>query len=236
VLWGGEFGRSPEAQDGKGRDHHNLGFTMWLAGGGVKGGQVVGATDAIGLRAVEEPVHFRDLHTTILNQLGLDQDQLTYLHLGRQERLTLVHGKVIKKLVGAVQVPQRRQRISPLPRLTRSPLCRSYTASNASSGTAPSPELPQIDPQKHRPQIAIVAERAARRTRPEGNDAAAFHPRPGPQPRSPEEKDAAGDHRHAREVACIAADRDHTRRIPLQSRCWSLSMSRRAAHADRAPR
>jgi hypothetical protein len=90
VVWGGEFGRSPEAQDGKGRDHHNLGFTMWLAG----------ATDAIGLRAVEEPVHFRDLHTTILNQLGLDQDQLTYLHLGRQERLTLVHGKVIKKLVG----------------------------------------------------------------------------------------------------------------------------------------
>jgi hypothetical protein len=100
VVWGGEFGRSPEAQDGKGRDHHNLGFTMWLAGGGIKGGQVVGATDAIGLRAVEEPVHFRDLHTTILNQLGLDQDQLTYLHLGRQERLTLVHGKVIKKLVG----------------------------------------------------------------------------------------------------------------------------------------
>src|SRR3954449_1775548 len=72
VLWGGEFGRSPEAQDGRGRDHHNLGFTMWLAGGGVKGGQVIGATDAIGLRAVEQPHHFRDLHTTILHQLGLD--------------------------------------------------------------------------------------------------------------------------------------------------------------------
>lgn len=101
VLWGGEFGRSPEAQDGKGRDHHNLGFTMWLAGGGVRGGQAIGATDAIGLKAVEEPIHFRDLHTTLLHQLGLDQEELNYLHLGRQERLTLVHGKVIKKAVGA---------------------------------------------------------------------------------------------------------------------------------------
>ena len=99
VLWGGEFGRSPEAQGGRGRDHHNLGFSMWLAGGGIKGGQVVGATDAIGLRAVEEPIHFRDLHTTILHQLGLDQDRLTHLHLGRQERLTQVHGRVIEKIV-----------------------------------------------------------------------------------------------------------------------------------------
>ncbi len=99
VLWGGEFGRSPEAQDGRGRDHHNLGFSMWLAGGGVKGGQVVGATDALGLHAVEERIHFRDLHTTLLHQLGLDQDRLSYLHLGRQERLTLVHGRVIDKLV-----------------------------------------------------------------------------------------------------------------------------------------
>lgn len=99
VLWGGEFGRSPEAQDGRGRDHHNLGFTMWMAGGGVKGGQVVGATDAIGLRAVEEPIHFRDIHTTVLNQLGLEQDKLNFPHLGRRERLTLVHGKVIEKIV-----------------------------------------------------------------------------------------------------------------------------------------
>jgi hypothetical protein len=99
VLWGGEFGRSPEAQDGKGRDHHNLGFTLWLAGGGIKGGQVVGATDAIGLRAVEQPHHFRDLHTTILHQLGLDQDRLTYPHLGRQERLTLLRGRVIREIV-----------------------------------------------------------------------------------------------------------------------------------------
>src|SRR4026209_701900 len=99
VLWGGEFGRSPEAQGGKGRDHHNLGFTMWLAGGGVKGGQVVGATDAIGLKAVEQPYHFRDIHTTILHQLGLDQEELNYPHLGRRERLTLVHGKGIEEIV-----------------------------------------------------------------------------------------------------------------------------------------
>jgi hypothetical protein len=99
ILWGGEFGRSPEAQTGVGRDHHNLGFSMWMAGGGIKGGQVVGATDAIGLRAVENPMHFRDIHTTMLHQLGLDQDQLSYLHLGRKERLTQVHGSVIKQIV-----------------------------------------------------------------------------------------------------------------------------------------
>jgi len=98
VLWGGEFGRSPEAQEGRGRDHHNLGFSMWLAGGGIKGGQTIGATDALGLHAVERPIHFRDLHTTILHQLGLNQDRLSYLHLGRQERLTLVHGRVIEEI------------------------------------------------------------------------------------------------------------------------------------------
>jgi uncharacterized protein (DUF1501 family) len=99
VLWGGEFGRSPEAQGSKGRDHHNLGFTTWLAGGGVRGGQAIGATDAIGLRAVKNPYHFRDLHTTLLHLLGLDQDRLSYLHLGRKERLTLVQGKVIEQLL-----------------------------------------------------------------------------------------------------------------------------------------
>jgi hypothetical protein len=99
VLWGGEFGRSPEAESGKGRDHHNLGFTMWLAGGGIRGGQTVGATDAIGLKAIEKPYHFRDIHTTILHQLGLDQHRLTYPHLGRDERLTFVEGKVIEEVV-----------------------------------------------------------------------------------------------------------------------------------------
>ena len=72
---------------------------MWLAGGGIKGGQVVGATDAIGLRAVENRYHLRDVHTTILHQLGLDQETLSFLHLGRKERLTLVEGKVIKQII-----------------------------------------------------------------------------------------------------------------------------------------
>jgi hypothetical protein len=99
VLWGGEFGRSPEAESGKGRDHHNLGFSMWMAGGGVKGGQVVGATDAIGLHAVESPYHFRDIHATILHLLGLDQNRLTYPHLGRDERLTFVEGKLIEPIL-----------------------------------------------------------------------------------------------------------------------------------------
>ncbi len=102
VVWGGEFGRSPEAQVDRtgnaGRDHHNLGFSMWMAGGGVQGGQTVGATDDIGLRAIEDPYHFRDIHTTILHSMGLDQDQLSYLHLGRNERLTQLHGRVIKEI------------------------------------------------------------------------------------------------------------------------------------------
>jgi hypothetical protein len=99
VLWGGEFGRSPEAQSGVGRDHHNLGFTMWMAGGGIQGGRVVGATDAIGLRAIDQPFHFRDIHTTILHLLGFDQSELTYPHLGRDERLTLIEGKVIDAIL-----------------------------------------------------------------------------------------------------------------------------------------
>ncbi len=99
VLWGGEFGRSPEAQDGKGRDHHNLGFSMWMAGGGVQGGRIVGATDAIGLKAVERPCHFRDIHATILRQLGLEQDELTFPHQGRRERLTFLHGTPLDELL-----------------------------------------------------------------------------------------------------------------------------------------
>jgi hypothetical protein len=99
VLWGGEFGRSPESQGAKGRDHHNLGFTMWLAGGGIKGGQAVGATDDIGLRAIEKPYHLRDVHTTILHQLGLEQNALSYMHLGRKERLTEIEGQVIQEIV-----------------------------------------------------------------------------------------------------------------------------------------
>jgi uncharacterized protein (DUF1501 family) len=99
VMWGGEFGRSPESEKGKGRDHHNTGFSAWVAGGGFKGGTVYGATDDIGLKAVENPVHFRDLHTTLLYQMGLNQDALSYMHLGRKERLTEVRGNIIKDIV-----------------------------------------------------------------------------------------------------------------------------------------
>src|SRR6476659_4478342 len=99
VFWGGEFGRSPESQGSKGRDHHNLGFSMWMAGGGIKPGQIIGATDDIGLRATVEPHHLRDIHTTILHQLGLNQDALSYMHQGRKERLTEDHADAIEKLV-----------------------------------------------------------------------------------------------------------------------------------------
>jgi len=99
VVWGGEFGRSPEAQSSKGRDHHNLGFSMWLAGGGVNGGQAVGATDDIGLKAIDKPYHFRDLHTTILHLLGFDQNDLNYRHLGRKERLTEIEGELIEEIL-----------------------------------------------------------------------------------------------------------------------------------------
>jgi uncharacterized protein (DUF1501 family) len=97
VIWGGEFGRTPVA-DGRypdkpaGRDHNPYGFTTWLAGGGIKGGQVIGGTDEFGFRAVEDPIHINDLHATILKLLGLDHTRLTYLFQGRQFRLTDVGG------------------------------------------------------------------------------------------------------------------------------------------------
>jgi hypothetical protein len=99
VLWGGEFGRSPESEKSKGRDHHNTGFSMWVAGGGFKAGLVYGATDAIGLKAIDKPVHFRDLHATLLYQMGLDQDALSYMYLGRKERLTEVRGEIVKEII-----------------------------------------------------------------------------------------------------------------------------------------
>ena len=99
VLWGGEFGRSPESEGSKGRDHHNTGFSMWVAGGGFKGGTVYGATDDIGLKATEKPVHFRDLHATLLHQMGLNQDALNYMHLGRKERLTELRGEIVKDII-----------------------------------------------------------------------------------------------------------------------------------------
>jgi hypothetical protein len=99
VIWGGEFGRMPMSEGTDGRDHNPHGFAMWLAGGGVKGGQVIGSTDAVGLRAETEKAHVHDLHATILHLLGLDHTRLTYRHNGRNERLTDVKGEVIRKVI-----------------------------------------------------------------------------------------------------------------------------------------
>jgi hypothetical protein len=96
VVWGGEFGRTPAAEGSDGRDHHPYGFSMWLAGGGVKGGHAHGATDEFGWDAVEDRVHVHDLHATILHLLGLDHEKLTYRHSGRDFRLTDVYGRVVK--------------------------------------------------------------------------------------------------------------------------------------------
>jgi hypothetical protein len=95
VLWGGEFGRTPAAEGSDGRDHHPYGFSMWLAGGGVKGGLAYGATDEFGWDAVEDRVHVHDLHATVLHLLGLDHERLTYRHSGRDYRLTDVYGRVV---------------------------------------------------------------------------------------------------------------------------------------------
>jgi len=99
VIWGGEFGRMPMSEGGKGRDHNPHGFSVWMAGGGVRGGTVYGATDAVGLRAQVDRVHVHDLHATILHLLGLDHTQLTYTHNGREERLTDTSGVVIKEIL-----------------------------------------------------------------------------------------------------------------------------------------
>ena len=107
VIWGGEFGRTPtvELSQGEkvsptaGRDHNHHGFTMWLAGGGTKGGYVHGATDEFGFKAVQDRVHVHDLQATVLHLLGLDHERLTYRHSGRDFRLTDVHGHVVHRLI-----------------------------------------------------------------------------------------------------------------------------------------
>ena len=98
VVWGGEFGRTPINEKGDGRDHNPYGFTMWMAGGGIKGGQAIGATDELGLRAVDKPSHVHDLHATILHLLGLDHLRLTFPHNGRGERATINGGNLITEL------------------------------------------------------------------------------------------------------------------------------------------
>jgi hypothetical protein len=101
VVWGGEFGRTPVAElpSLSGRDHNHYGFSMWLAGGGVRGGYVHGATDEFGFAAVEKKVHVHDLHATMLHLLGFDHEKLTYRYAGRDFRLTDVHGKVVRELL-----------------------------------------------------------------------------------------------------------------------------------------
>ncbi len=98
VIWGAEFGRLPTSESGNGRDHNPHGYTMWFAGGGIRGGQTIGETDEFGLRAVERPFTMRDFHSSILHALGLDQNQLWYLHNGRHEKLTDFGGQVIAEM------------------------------------------------------------------------------------------------------------------------------------------
>ena len=108
VIWGGEFGRTPVvelptvgANEGRinGRDHNHYGFTVWMAGGGVKGGTVYGATDEFGFKAEENPVHVHDLHATILELMGFEHTELTYRYAGRDFRLTDVEGKVVRDII-----------------------------------------------------------------------------------------------------------------------------------------
>jgi hypothetical protein len=99
VIWGGEFGRTPMSESGTGRDHNPYGFSMWMAGGGVKPGTVYGATDEIGLYAIDHPAHIHDVHATILRLLGLNHETLTFQHNGRDERLTITSGKVIGEII-----------------------------------------------------------------------------------------------------------------------------------------
>jgi hypothetical protein len=94
IVWTGEFGRTPNGQNGKGRDHNPRGFSAWMAGGGIKGGTVYGATDEFGFAAAEDKVHIHDFHATILHLMGVDHKQLTYFHSGRDYRLTDVEGEV----------------------------------------------------------------------------------------------------------------------------------------------
>ncbi len=99
IVWGGEFGRTPTSENGNGRDHNHHGFTMWMAGGGVKGGMTYGETDEFGFKAAVDRVHVHDLHATILHLLGLDHERLTYRHAGRDYRLTDVYGRVVNEIL-----------------------------------------------------------------------------------------------------------------------------------------
>ena len=99
VIWGGEFGRTPTTENSDGRDHNPWGFSMWMAGGGVRGGMTYGETDEFGFRAVTDKVHVHDLHATILHLMGFDHEKLTYRHAGRDYRLTDISGEVVRKII-----------------------------------------------------------------------------------------------------------------------------------------
>jgi uncharacterized protein (DUF1501 family) len=103
VIWGGEFGRKPtkdrNGNDNPGRDHNNRGFSAWMAGGGIKGGTIYGATDEFGGSAVQDKVHIHDLHATILHLLGFDHERFTYRYAGRDFRLTDVEGSVVRPIL-----------------------------------------------------------------------------------------------------------------------------------------
>jgi uncharacterized protein (DUF1501 family) len=99
VIWHAEFGRMPISQNGVGRDHNPGTMTMWMAGAGIKGGQIIGSSDELGYKAEEQPIDFHDLHATILHLLGIEHTRLTYRFNGRDMRLTDVHGKLIPQIV-----------------------------------------------------------------------------------------------------------------------------------------
>jgi arylsulfatase A-like enzyme len=103
IIWGGEFGRQPTAEyaEGTGRDHNSYGFTMWMAGGGIKGGVSVGTTDELGAAAVEKPFHVKNLHATVLHQLGIDPNRLSYFHSGLDQKLVGVEPiEPIQEVIG----------------------------------------------------------------------------------------------------------------------------------------
>ncbi|MEL6898399.1 MAG: DUF1501 domain-containing protein, partial [Planctomycetota bacterium] len=99
IVWGGEFGRTPMSEQGDGRDHNPTGFTMWMAGGGVRGGQTIGETDELGLYATQRRLHVHDIHASILHLVGLDRLKLSFDHQGRLERPTVNEGEMIHELV-----------------------------------------------------------------------------------------------------------------------------------------
>jgi uncharacterized protein (DUF1501 family) len=100
LVWSGEFGRTPFAQGSNGRDHNPFGFSVWMAGGGIRGGTIIGATDEFGYRSVDKICRVHDLHATVLHQLGVDHRRLTFRSGGRDHRLTDVHGELIEGAIG----------------------------------------------------------------------------------------------------------------------------------------